>query len=139
MMAVMTLAEQTSAALEEAVRLLQHYAKLLNGYDGGMRVVPKDADGWLARLRELAFDRLQVGDSLTLEDGICACQVHVVQITDDTVTCFHSPDFKALEFDKKTGVHKSGGFGGFLIPNSFDNKVRVVALNARRKGRHDHR
>jgi hypothetical protein len=40
-------------ALEESVALQSHYAKLLNAYDGGRRRVFKNADEWLARLREV--------------------------------------------------------------------------------------
>jgi len=40
-------------ALEESVKLQSHYAKLLNGYDGGTRFVFANGDAWLARLKEL--------------------------------------------------------------------------------------
>jgi hypothetical protein len=40
-------------ALEESVWLQSHYAKLLNGYDGGRRLGFDSADAWLARLREV--------------------------------------------------------------------------------------
>lgn len=42
------------AALEESVRLMAHYAKLLNMYDRGERMIFPTVDAWLARLRELA-------------------------------------------------------------------------------------
>lgn len=44
-------------ALEESVKLQSHYASLLNAHDGGMRVVFRSVDDWLARLRELAEPR----------------------------------------------------------------------------------
>ena len=37
-------------ALEQSVHFQSHYACLLNMYDGGSRMIFKDADGWLARL-----------------------------------------------------------------------------------------
>jgi hypothetical protein len=43
-------------ALEESVNLQFHYAGLLNQYDGGQRTVFRDAEHWLARLRELDED-----------------------------------------------------------------------------------
>jgi len=39
-------------ALEESVRLQSHYAKLINGYDGGERHSFGSAEEWIARLRE---------------------------------------------------------------------------------------
>ena len=39
-------------ALEESVTLQAHYAELLNMHDGGRRIVFRDADAWIARLRE---------------------------------------------------------------------------------------
>lgn len=38
--------------LEESVRLQSHYADLLNMHDGGERRPFKNADEWIARLRE---------------------------------------------------------------------------------------
>lgn len=40
-------------ALEEALRLQAHYAKLLNMHDDGERIAFEDADEWLYRLRFL--------------------------------------------------------------------------------------
>lgn len=42
----------TRLALEAAIRLLAHYAGLLNAWDGGERRQFKSADEWIARLRE---------------------------------------------------------------------------------------
>jgi hypothetical protein len=39
-------------ALDESVALQSHYAKLLNQHDGGERIGFKDAEAWIARLRE---------------------------------------------------------------------------------------
>lgn len=40
--------------LEELVQLQAHYARLLNGYDGGQRTLFKNAEEWLERLAFLA-------------------------------------------------------------------------------------
>lgn len=40
-------------ALKEALRLMSHYAKLLNMHDGGKRKVPITADKWIERINEL--------------------------------------------------------------------------------------
>lgn len=45
-----TQAARLAAGLEEALKLLGHYAMLLNGYDGGTRAVPTDPEQWLERL-----------------------------------------------------------------------------------------
>lgn len=42
-----------SVALEASLHLQSHYAKLLNEYDGGKRMVFDNADRWLARLQEI--------------------------------------------------------------------------------------
>ena len=39
-------------ALNESVKLQSFYAELLNEYDYGHRMTFKDADAWMARLRE---------------------------------------------------------------------------------------
>jgi hypothetical protein len=44
--------EQLRTALRESLKLQSHYAKLLNGYDGGTRMVFEDIGTWLARLKE---------------------------------------------------------------------------------------
>jgi hypothetical protein len=44
--------DELRIALEQAVRLQTHYAELLNMHDGGERIGFKDADAWIARLRE---------------------------------------------------------------------------------------
>jgi hypothetical protein len=38
-------------ALEESVKLQSFYAKLLNQYDGGLRLKFANADEWISRLR----------------------------------------------------------------------------------------
>ncbi len=38
-------------ALEESIKLQAHYAKLLNMWDGGHRLIFPTADSWIARLR----------------------------------------------------------------------------------------
>lgn len=43
--------EQLAIALDVSVKLQAHYAKLLNQYDGGQRVVFASAADWIARLR----------------------------------------------------------------------------------------
>jgi hypothetical protein len=40
-------------ALEHSVTLQSHYAKLLNQYDGGKRMIFKDANAWISRLTEM--------------------------------------------------------------------------------------
>jgi hypothetical protein len=40
-------------ALKASLRLQAHYAKLLNLYDRGERIIFEDMDEWLARLREV--------------------------------------------------------------------------------------
>lgn len=40
-------------ALDESVKLQSHYAKLLNMQDGGLCWTFKNADDWIARLREV--------------------------------------------------------------------------------------
>jgi len=40
-------------ALEQSVKLQSHYAMLLNCWDDGQRMQFKDAEEWLARLREV--------------------------------------------------------------------------------------
>lgn len=40
-------------ALEESVKLQSHYAKLLNEFDGGKRIIFKDAEEFILRLRKL--------------------------------------------------------------------------------------
>jgi hypothetical protein len=49
--------EKMKVALSESVNLQSHYAKLLNGYDGGERRT-FTVDAWLARLAELEAARL---------------------------------------------------------------------------------
>lgn len=44
-------------ALERSIVLQSHYAKLLNTYDGGERIVFKDAAAWLERLADLSAAR----------------------------------------------------------------------------------
>lgn len=46
--------DELCIALEEALRLAQHYAKLLNQYDGGQRTLDvfSSSEAWIARLRE---------------------------------------------------------------------------------------
>jgi hypothetical protein len=45
--------ETLEAALAESVNLQSHYAMILNGYDGGKRMVFKNSDEWIARLRDI--------------------------------------------------------------------------------------
>jgi hypothetical protein len=40
------------SALVQSVKLQSHYAKLLNGYDGGERRVFDSSESWMERLRE---------------------------------------------------------------------------------------
>lgn len=47
----------SQAALEESVKLQNHYAGLLNQYDGGARMRFWSAQEWLARLAALASGR----------------------------------------------------------------------------------
>jgi hypothetical protein len=44
-------------ALEKSVSLQSHYADLLNMHDGGKRIVFKNADEWLERIRKLSNDK----------------------------------------------------------------------------------
>ncbi len=39
-------------ALRESVKLQAHYARLLNQWDGGQRMIFDDSAAWIARLRE---------------------------------------------------------------------------------------
>jgi hypothetical protein len=48
-------------ALEKSVQLQSHYAQLLNDYDGGHRIVFKDAKDWMARLA--MTDKERVADA----------------------------------------------------------------------------
>ena len=45
--------EELKEALEESVKLQAHYAKLLNMYDEGKRIIFKNSQQWLDRLQEL--------------------------------------------------------------------------------------
>lgn len=45
------------SALEESLRLQAHYAKLLNMYDGGSRMVFGSVEEWLERLKEMERPR----------------------------------------------------------------------------------
>jgi len=45
--------EELKEALVESVKLQSHYAQLLNMYDGGQRIVFKNAREWLERLSEM--------------------------------------------------------------------------------------
>lgn len=40
-------------ALDESVKLQSHYASLLNQYDGGKRLLFKDSQEWMQRLKKL--------------------------------------------------------------------------------------
>lgn len=40
-------------ALSESIKLQSHYAKLLNGYDGGIRKTFRSSEDWIERLHEL--------------------------------------------------------------------------------------
>lgn len=44
--------EELKIALAESVKLQSHYASLLNTYDGGERMIFKNAREWLERLHE---------------------------------------------------------------------------------------
>lgn len=44
-------------ALDALVALQQHYATLLNHYDGGRRIAFETAEAWIERLRDM--DRLE--------------------------------------------------------------------------------
>lgn len=43
--------DELKDALRRSVALQSHYAKLLNHYDGGKRMVFVDEDAWIARLK----------------------------------------------------------------------------------------
>jgi hypothetical protein len=45
---------ELSIALDELLKLSNHYAELLNMQDGGRRMTFENADAWMARLREVA-------------------------------------------------------------------------------------
>lgn len=45
--------DKLKIALSESVRLQSHYAALLNTYDGGERMIFKNAREWLERLRKM--------------------------------------------------------------------------------------
>jgi len=42
-------------ALKESLKLQAHYAKLLNEYDNGERVVFENVENWINRLRDLGM------------------------------------------------------------------------------------
>ena len=42
-------------ALKESLKLQAHYAKLLNEYDNGERVVFENVGNWINRLRDLGM------------------------------------------------------------------------------------
>lgn len=42
--------KELTIALEESLKLQAHYAELLNGYDGGRRIIFKTKEKWLNRL-----------------------------------------------------------------------------------------
>lgn len=44
-------AQELRVALDESLNLQRHYAKLLNTWDGGKRMLFRDADEWILRLR----------------------------------------------------------------------------------------
>jgi hypothetical protein len=44
--------EQLRTALRESLKFQSHYAKLLNEWDGGVRLTFEDIGPWLARLKE---------------------------------------------------------------------------------------
>lgn len=39
--------------LEQSIILQAHYARLLNDYDGGERIIFKDAKDWIERLKQV--------------------------------------------------------------------------------------
>jgi len=47
----MKLAEELRIALSESLKLQKHYAKLLNQYDGGERMIFGSISEWIDRLR----------------------------------------------------------------------------------------
>jgi hypothetical protein len=46
-------AADLKGALDASLNLQRHYGKLLNQWDGGKRTLFRDADEWIARLREV--------------------------------------------------------------------------------------
>lgn len=42
---------ELTEGLERALKLMGHYAELLNMYDNGKRSIPLTVDAWLARLK----------------------------------------------------------------------------------------
>lgn len=49
----MTEIEELKKALDESVKLQSHYAELLNGYDGGRRLIFNDKEEFIKRLRDI--------------------------------------------------------------------------------------
>lgn len=47
--------DEVREALEESVRLQNHYAELLNQYDGGERMQFKNGDAWIERLKTTPY------------------------------------------------------------------------------------
>ena len=46
--------DAVGTALEKSVELQSHYAELLNGYDGGKRLMFSSVEAWMNRLAALA-------------------------------------------------------------------------------------
>ena len=49
--------DELEYALEESVKLQSHYAKILNGYDGGRRLEFQSTEDWMLRLRKIQDDK----------------------------------------------------------------------------------
>lgn len=47
--------------LDKSVELQSHYANLLNQYDGGKRMMFKNGDAWMIRLRSLESKKQEAG------------------------------------------------------------------------------
>jgi len=51
------------SALEQSVSIQSHYAKQLNTYDGGQRMIFADATEWIERLEALIRAKRPKGDA----------------------------------------------------------------------------
>lgn len=46
-------AERIRGALDKSIKIQSHYAKLLNGYDGGKRMTFSNSQKWIERLEKI--------------------------------------------------------------------------------------
>ncbi len=57
-------------ALDESVKLQSHYAELLNQWDGGQRIIFKDAAEWMTRLAMTPAERVKDAEARAILKAI---------------------------------------------------------------------